>query len=334
MKSGLKKVGIFFLIVSALISVELITGCRAKHSKIQSIELDGHPKDSREGDDLKSLNEYKTHLVSRQSIVIRIANLSINGSLSTYLAEYEYSHLGGFPIIEFGEGNEPFSAFSSNYIHSYAEVVLGKLNKDQFEALKAEYWPQNQLSFDSEVDYPLQAFLPPMMQALMNRRGFFMNLIDCYSTAYGLKVDLETPRLNGGLINSDLKFALEKSGAIKVGSVGSGNSVERYNEIRPKLQFGDIILLNNHASTVLSKDLVFEKINAGTASFHLISFDYFATGWEGEAQVYRLPKGKNLPPLDKIAIPQRGNIPSMSVPVKTVEIEKSSSGIFVPKRTK
>jgi co-chaperonin GroES (HSP10) len=334
MKNGHKQIGMILFIVFALVLIELIAGCRGKHSKIQSMELSEQAKDSRAGDDLKSLNEYKTHLVSIQPIVFEIAKLSINGSLATYLAEYEYSHLGGFPIIEFGEGNERFSAFSSNYIHSYSEVKLGKLKKEQFEALKSEYWPQNHLRFDSEMEYSLQAFLPPVMQALMNRRGFFMNLIDCYSTAYGLKVHSETPQINGGLINHDLKAALEKAGAIKVGAVRSGNSVDRYQEIRPKLQFGDIILLNNHASTVLSKDLVFEKINAGTASFHLTSFDYFATGWDGEAQVYRLPKGTYLPSLDKISIPQRGNIPSMTVPVKVVEIEKTSSGIFAPKKAK
>jgi hypothetical protein len=210
MKNGHKQIGMILFIVFALVLIELIAGCRGKHSKIQSMELSEQAKDSRAGDDLKSLNEYKTHLVSIQPIVFEIAKLSINGSLATYLAEYEYSHLGGFPIIEFGEGNERFSAFSSNYIHSYSEVKLGKLKKEQFEALKSEYWPQNHLRFDSEMEYSLQAFLPPVMQALMNRRGFFMNLIDCYSTAYGLKVHSETPQLYGVLSIMISRLPLKK----------------------------------------------------------------------------------------------------------------------------
>lgn len=94
---------------------------------------------------------------------------------------------------------QQLQGFDSADPHIYLlSVHLGQLNQTQFTKLKAYFGNQSSVSFDSNRSYDLKDFLPPAMQALLNKKLNDMDLssFDCPKDEYGDEEDCWLLRAN------------------------------------------------------------------------------------------------------------------------------------------
>jgi hypothetical protein len=222
------------------------------------------------------------------------------------------------------------------FYQSYVDATAVNLDEATFQELTAYFGSSSKMVFNSQRSYQLKDFLPPMMQALANRRGL-NSRIDCFSAAYARFVDLSTVHLITRA-SSDLGF--DDVQRFEPLFVMDGRNPNAAVERVKSLKFGDLIVYPGHVTTIVTPDVLWEKANTGTTSFRLIDAATVLKFWKGEVddtegsvvRVYRPRPNLKLPKLDTIELfhPRFGKYIEKAVVVPLRELPDGTYDVVRP----